>query len=90
MTAEIIIGDHHFVQVVGANGTRHGLHCTRCGMDLWKKCVRCAVTIVPLNDDDRRVGRRVYCTPQCRKRAARERKMKERADRKAEKEARTK
>ena len=88
--AELIIGKHHFIQVKGASGTQHGVHCIRCGMDLWKKCVRCNNTIVPLSADDRRVGSRSYCTPQCRRAGALERKKEERARRKAEKKARTK
>lgn len=90
MTTELIIGHHHFVEVKGQNGAIHGLHCTSCGMDLWRKCARCAVTIVPLNDDDKRAASRSYCTPKCRRAMALERKKAERARRKAEEEARTK
>lgn len=78
MSAELIIGQHHFIQVVGASGTDHGLHCIRCGMDPWRRCKRCSVIITPTKDSNQ-VGRRTYCTPQCRRKAAAER-------RKAEKE----
>lgn len=87
---ELIIGHHRFVEVKAASGTIHGLHCVRCGLDLWRKCVRCGVTIVPLNDDDKRAARRAYCTPQCRRAGALKRAKEKRARRKAKKEARTK